>query len=213
MSISVTEYNNIKCYNFAFGKTLPEFLELYQKKKKKLKEDEAFRKRVELIYDFTFRDSSQHLEVTDDGEYIIASGLYKPMIKIFDLNEVSLKCERGIDSEIIKFTMLSADYRKIAMICKDRNIELHAQYGRHFKIRTPTIARDLVYNPFTCDLMTAGVGEEVYRLNLEEGKFLPSLPCHTSGINCLGFSPSLNVLLAGCEDGKISIFDIREKDR
>lgn len=212
MSISVTQYNNIKCYNFSFGKTLPEFLELYQKNKKDMKKHEDFKKRVELIYDFTFKNSSQHLEISEDGNYIVASGLYKPMIKFFDVNNVSLKCERGIDSEIIKFRMLSPDYKKVAMICKDRNIELHAQYGRHFKIRTPRVARDLIYNPYSCDLLTAGTGEEIYRLNLEEGKFLPSLKSDSTGINSLGFSPNLNILLAGDEEGTLSIFDLRVKN-
>lgn len=48
------------------------------------------------------------------------------MLKIFDTHDLSLKCERGIDSEIVQMQILSTDYSKIAMLCADRNIELHA---------------------------------------------------------------------------------------
>ena len=37
-----------------------------------------------------------------------------------------MKCERGIDSEVIQMLSISEDYSKIALLCGDRNIELHA---------------------------------------------------------------------------------------
>ena len=67
------------------------------------------------------------------------------MIKIFETRELSMKCERGIDSEVIQFQVLDKDYSKLAFLCADRNIELHAQYGRHFKIRIPKFGRDMIY--------------------------------------------------------------------
>jgi ribosome biogenesis protein ENP2 len=67
------------------------------------------------------------------------------MVKIYETSELSMKCERGIDSEVIQFQALSADYSKLAFLCADRNIELHAQYGRHFKIRIPKFGRDMIY--------------------------------------------------------------------
>ena len=48
------------------------------------------------------------------------------MVKIFDTHELSLKCERGLDSQVIQFQILSPDYSKVAFLCQDRNIELHA---------------------------------------------------------------------------------------
>lgn len=175
MSISVSEFNGIKAYNFSFGKTLPEFLESTRKKNKSLKKDPLFKKRIELIQNFHYKGSSQHLEVSEDGNYILVSGIYKPMLKIFDLSQLALKHERGIDSEIVKFRLLSSDYKKVAMICKDRNVEFHAQYGRHFKLRTPKVGRDLIYNRHSCDLLIAASSSDIYRLNLEEGRFLKSL--------------------------------------
>jgi ribosome biogenesis protein ENP2 len=82
-----------------------------------------------------------------------------------------MKCERGIDSEVIQMIDIADDYSKIALLLADRNIELHAQYGRHFKIRIPHFGRDMVYNPNSADLITVGETNEIYRLNLSLGRF------------------------------------------
>ena len=57
---------------------------------------------------------------------MIATGIYAPMVKIFDTHDLSLKCERGLDSEVVQFQILSNDYSKLAFLSSDRNIELHA---------------------------------------------------------------------------------------
>lgn len=67
------------------------------------------------------------------------------------------------------------------MICADRNIEFHAQYGHHFKIRTPKVGRDLCYIKNTADLVVAGTGNELFRINLEEGRFRSSWDMGTLG--------------------------------
>lgn len=109
--------------------------------------------------------------------------MYPPRIKIFETQEMSVKCERGIDAEILKLKILSEDYSKFALLLGDRNIELHAQYGRHYKTRIPKIGRDMVYLPATCDLVTVGAGNEIYRLNLEQGRFLGPLESSSPEIN------------------------------
>jgi ribosome biogenesis protein ENP2 len=83
------------------------------------------------------------VEVSRDERYIIAAGIYAPQIKIFDTAELSLKCLRGIDSEVVKFKILSDDYSKIVMAHTDRSIDFHAQYGAHYKTRIPHYPRDL----------------------------------------------------------------------
>jgi ribosome biogenesis protein ENP2 len=40
-------------------------------------------------------------------------GTYKPTLKCFDLNEMSLKFERGLDADVVKFQLLSDDYTKV----------------------------------------------------------------------------------------------------
>ena len=72
----------------------------------------------------------------------------------------------------MKLCLLGQSYKKIALISQDRNIEIHAQYGKHFKIRTPRVGRDLLFNKPTAELLVASSGNQIFRLNLEEGRFM-----------------------------------------
>lgn len=56
---------------------------------------------------------STSLRVSKDGQYIMATGIYKPRVKCFDVNNLSLKFERCLDSEVVKFEILSEDYSKV----------------------------------------------------------------------------------------------------
>ena len=58
--------------------------------------------RIEIIQDFEFPATAQCVKVSEDNNYIVATGIYPPRIKIYDLHEMTLKCERGLDSEIRK---------------------------------------------------------------------------------------------------------------
>jgi ribosome biogenesis protein ENP2 len=109
--------------------------------------------------------------VSKDQQYIVATGVYPGRIKVYETRELSMKVERGIDSEVLKMHIISEDYSKLLFLCADRNIELHAQYGRHFKIRIPKFGRDFVYNPHSADVLAVGATNEIYRLNLQLGRF------------------------------------------
>lgn len=139
----VTEINGVKTYNMSAGKTYNQFLDEAYKTNKSLKYDEEYRRRIELVQDFQFEVATSQVEVSKDERYIVATGIYGPQIKIFDTSELALKCLRGLDSEVIKFKILSEDYRKIVMAQNDRSIVFHAQYGAHFKTRIPHHPRDL----------------------------------------------------------------------
>lgn len=56
---------------------------------------------------------STTVRVSKDGQYILATGVYKPRIKCFDVNNLSLKFERCFDSEAVTFEILSDDYSKV----------------------------------------------------------------------------------------------------
>ena len=75
--------------------------------------------------------------MSKDGNYIVATGVYPPTIKLFDVKELSLKCLRGTDSEIVDFVFLDEYYTKIVFASMDRNLEFHAAYGKHYKTRVP----------------------------------------------------------------------------
>jgi len=88
---------------------------------------------------------------------------------------------------------------------------LHAQYGRHFKIRIPKYGRDIKYDKIYCDLFAAGTGNEIYRLNLYKGQFLQSFETIAEGINALGYCQPLEILGMAGEKGICQIFDLRAK--
>ncbi len=91
----------MKIYDISSGKSLPEYMEEAKKKKMKLKHIEEYGNRIELIQDFEFNNSAQRIRISDDNQFIIATGMYAPMVKIFDTAELSLKCERGMDAEVV----------------------------------------------------------------------------------------------------------------
>lgn len=125
---------------------------------------------------------SSSLRVSKDGQYIMATGIYKPRIKCFDVNNLSLKFERCLDSEVITFEILSEDYAKvyrslvmgksltlwdtgklsglfffqIVFLQCDRYVEFHVGHGRHYRLRVPRFGRDISYHKPSCDLFVVG---------------------------------------------------------
>ena len=59
--------------------------------------------------------------------------------------------------------ILSDDYSKVAFLCADRSINLHAKFGAYYKIRIPRFGRDLAYHPYNADLLIAGSSNEIFR--------------------------------------------------
>lgn len=222
MSLQVTEaQNNTKIYHLTANKTTPEFFRQNNKNLQKLQKDPEYQKRIDFIQDFKFPVSSGKIQISKDGEYIFASGIYGPQMKIFSTTNLSLKCMRGFDSEIVDFIALGDDYRKIACASMDRNIELHAQYGKHFKIRlvvffliwrVPKMPRCINYNRFNCDLYIGCSSPSLYRLNLEKGRFLRSYDLSSNSCNATLVSASLNCLFSGGDSGALDLIDFREPD-
>ena len=40
-------------------------------------------------------------------------GVYKPRVRCYDVSQMSLKFERCMDSEVVKFRLLADDYAKV----------------------------------------------------------------------------------------------------
>lgn len=78
-----------------------------------LKKNVDIRRRIELIQDFDMPGISNSIRVSKDGQYVFATGIYKPRVKCFDVNNLSLKFERCFDSEVVTFEILSDDYSKV----------------------------------------------------------------------------------------------------
>lgn len=126
---------------------------------------------------------------------------------------MSLKCLRGLDSEVVDFQILGEDYRKLAMVCEDRNIEIHTQAGKHFKTRVPKIPRCSFYDQFSADLMVGCSGNQVHRLNLEEGQFIANLDTVENGVNSIIGNKFLELTVLGEDNGVIELVDMRSASR
>lgn len=110
------------------------------------------------------------------------------------------------------FLILSEDVGKLAYLQNDRTLAFHARYGAHYATRIPRFGRSLAYHPPSCDLYIAASGPELYRLNLEEGRFrAPALSQSPSGVNVLAFNPVHMLLGGGGEDGQVEFIDPRNR--
>lgn len=172
------------------------------------------RKRIELIQDFDMPDACQTLRMTPDHQFIIATGTYKPRIKCFEVNNLSVKFERCFDSEVVATECLSDDYSKLVFLQNDRYIEFHAAHGRHYRLRIPRFGYDLKFHLPTCDLLVVGASSEIYRLNLERGQFLQSLQTQsTSSVNRIEMNADHHLVTVGTQEGTIEAWDLRVKNR
>lgn len=172
------------------------------------------RKRIELIQDFDMPDACQTLRMSPDQQFIIATGTYKPRIKCFEVNNLSVKFERCFDSEVVASECLSDDYSKMVFLQNDRYIEFHAAHGRHYRLRIPRFGYDLRYHSASSDLLVVGASSEIYRLNLERGQFLQPLQTQsTSSVNRIGINPDHHLVTVGTQEGTIEAWDLRAKNR
>ena len=234
--MEVQQRNSTRIYALSTGPSLPEWISSNAKRNLS-KRDTNIRRRIELLQDFSMPVSSSKLLQSKDGRYIIASGTYSPRIRCYELDQLSMKFERYVDAEVVDMTMLSDDYGKMALLLNDRNVLFHAPYGQHYTLRIPTFGRMMAYEPTTCELMIACTGKagrnsvskthgggEVYRINLEEGRFSAPLnysasqSTRTNQINttapvvagnCIAISPAHALTALGGDDGIIRFWDNR----
>lgn len=96
MSLKVTQQNGISVYTISgsnTGRSLPDWLA--RKRKRSLKNDEAYQNRIELIQDFEFEEASQCIKVSEDGEYAMATG----ELLLVGIEEIYIGIEIEIESK------------------------------------------------------------------------------------------------------------------
>lgn len=215
MVLKSTSAGDVSVYQVAgsnLSRSLPDWIA--RKRKKELKNDADYMNRVELIQDFEFSEASNKIKVTPDGEFVMATGTYKPQIHVYDFSNLSLKFDRHTDSENVDFTILSNDWTKSVHLQNDRTIEFHTKGGIHYKTRIPKFGRTLSYNPSNCDLLVGASTNEIYRLNLEQGRFLSPLVLDTEeGVNAVDINSVHGLVSAGLEDGTVEFWDPRSRLR
>jgi len=136
-------------------------------------------------------------------------------MRIYDFAEMSIKFERHTSAENVQFLLLSDDWTKSVHLQNDRSIEFHNQGGVQYNTRIPRFGRDLAYHYPSCDLYIAAAGDEVFRLNLEQGKFLNSLEVESAGggVNCIDICPAHQLVGLGTESGTVEFWDPRVRSR
>ncbi|KAG9311683.1 hypothetical protein JVU11DRAFT_7920 [Chiua virens] len=155
---------------------------------------------IELIQGFEFPEASNKIKTTRDGHHAIATGTVTATPK----TSISLSSPTTGPRRSTSKT--------------DRTLELHTQSGFHYRTRIPRFGRSLAYHYPSCDALVAGAGHEVYRLNLEQGRFLNPLVLRDgdgdaiAGVNCIDVNPAHQLLAFGL-DGRagVQFWDLRSR--
>ncbi|KAM0909238.1 hypothetical protein ACQ4PT_014950 [Festuca glaucescens] len=166
-----------------------------------------YQRRLELIHDLRFETATTRIKVTPDGQYVIASGIYPPQMKVFELKELSMKFERHMISEIVDFEVLGDDYAKLAFLCADRSVCLHAKYGSHYSVRIPSMIHGLVAcggEDGAVECFDMRRKSSVGRINTTSSEDIDQ------EVTSLQFDENQGYLIAvGSSIGKVSVYDIR----
>lgn len=208
--MQVTNSNNVKIYNLSCGKSLPEWIS--ERKRRLLqKKDVGVRQRIELIQDFEMPHVSNNVKISGDGKFIFSTGIYKPRIRCYDVDNLSMKFERCYDAEAVQFETISDDYSKFIILQNDRNVEFHDRRGCLAKKRIPKSGRDMTYHQNSAELLLVGSSSEIYRYNLEEGRFMKPYETDASSINKIVMHKKLDLIAYGTVEGRVEFWDPRMK--
>ncbi|KAI7110744.1 hypothetical protein KC352_g21650, partial [Hortaea werneckii] len=74
------------------ARPLPEWLA--RKRKRSLKKDPEYANRIELLQDFEFEEASSCVRISEDGEWVMSTGTYKPQMHVHYLPHLSLSYSR-----------------------------------------------------------------------------------------------------------------------
>jgi len=72
----------------ASGRTLPEWI---SKKRRARKGGLDGAEHVQLLQDFEFEGHSECIRISEDGNYIVSTGAYKPQMHVHDLKQLSVR--------------------------------------------------------------------------------------------------------------------------
>jgi ribosome biogenesis protein ENP2 len=218
------------------ARPLPEWLA--RRRKRSLKNDPEYANRVELLQDFEFEEASQCIRVSEDGEWVMSTGnlfftfffikkkifnvlslpitgTYKPQMHTHYLPHLSLSFARHTISLNTTFLLLSSDYSKSLHLQADRSLEFHTPQGCHYTMRLPRYGRDLVYDRQSTEALVPAVGVnqdgsgEVFRLNLEAGRYLRSFEVDVGGDDF--HSTGGGTLQGGINTGSVNTGTIAEE--
>ncbi|PWY70979.1 WD repeat protein [Aspergillus heteromorphus CBS 117.55] len=195
------------------ARPLPEWLA--RRRKRSLKNDPEYANRIELLQDFEFEEASQCVRVSEDGEWVMSTGTYKPQIHTHHLPQLSLSWARHTIALNTTFRLLSSDYSKSLHLQSDRSLEFHTPGGCHYTTRLPRYGRDLIYDRQSTEALVPAVGVnsdgmgEVFRLNLEMGRYMRSFEVDVGGDDFT--SAGAGTLQGGINTGAVNTAAIAEE--
>jgi ribosome biogenesis protein ENP2 len=239
-AMKLTNSNDVPVYTISGASTarpLPDWLA--RKRKRSLKNDPEYANRVELLQDFEFEEASNCVRVSDDGDWVMSTGTYKPQIHTHYLPHLSLSFARHTTALNYSFVLLSSDYSKSLHLQTDRRLEFHTPGGCHYQTRLPRYGRDLIYDKHSAEALVPTVGVngdgsgEVYRLNLEIGRYMKPYQIdvggddlttvgggalqggiNTGSVNTAAIAEeSHNLLAFGTSIGTVEFWDPRSRSR
>jgi ribosome biogenesis protein ENP2 len=238
--MKLTNPSDVSVYTISGASTarpLPDWLA--RKRKRSLKNDPEYANRVELLQDFEFEEASNCIRVSDDGDWVMSTGTYKPQIHAHYLPQLSLSFARHTTSLNQSFVLLYSDYSKSLHLQTNRTLEFHTPGGCHYQTRIPRYGRDLIYDKLSAEALVPAVGVnadgigEVYRLNLEIGRYMKPYEIdvggddlttagggalqggiNTGSVNVAAIAEdSHNLLAFGTSIGSVEFWDPRSKSR
>ncbi|XXG95544.1 hypothetical protein Hte_001808 [Hypoxylon texense] len=235
--MKVTNQGDVSVYTIAGANTarpLPDWLA--RRRKRSLKSDPEYQNRIELLQDFEFEEASQCVRVSEDNDWIMSTGTYKPQFHVHYLPHLALSFARHTKSLNTTFLLLSTDYTKSLHLQSDRKLEFHTPAGCHYELRLPRYGRDLIYDRHATEALVPSVGldadghGEVFRMNLEIGRFMKSFQIDVGtddavetglqgsiGVGAVNTAAiaenSHNLLAFGTSIGSVEFWDSRSKSR
>jgi len=104
------------------------------------------------------------------------------------------------------------------MLQNDRTVELHTQGGFYYRTRIPKFGRSAAYHFPSCDAILTATGNEVYRLNLDQGRFMTPLVLQDDedddilGVNVVDINPAHQLMAFGVDgNGTVQFWDPRSR--
>ena len=213
--MKLTNPNDVPVYTISGASTarpLPDWLA--RKRKRSLKNDPEYANRVELLQDFEFEEASSCIRASEDGEWVMSTGTYKPQIHTHYLPHLSLSFARHTTTLNHSFVLLSSDYSKSLHLQTDRRLEFHTPGGCHYQTRLPRYGRDLQYDRHSTEALVPAVGVnadgsgEVYRLNLEIGRYMKPYQVDVGGDDLS--TAGGGALQGGINTGSVNVAAIAE---
>jgi ribosome biogenesis protein ENP2 len=99
---------------------------------------------------------------------------------------------------------------------------VHNQSGLYYSTRIPRFGRAIAYHFASCDALISASGSEIYRLNLDQGRFLNPLILgdgdggddQIEGVNAVDINPVHQLMSFGTEGpGTVEFWDPRSRSR